>query len=430
MAVDLDPNAFFTRVDTVPDLPLSFGLWLRIDAFPHLGTGYQYAGIFYLGSEVGIAGSITFYIEAVSGTPTANPMWVSFSFGDDVQISLPAARVPLDEWMFIGVTISGSGAANLYQRFESETSFSLTDTGQDGGSYVNEKVNVGYDQSTADPDSEQFDGSVAYVRLFAAELSEADMLLESQSPIVVDTGNVYADWSMYDASGNDDSGEGNHLTPVIGDGDFTVVDDPQLLDPNTGLGAFRFDIEMQGDGLGEYSGSGAYSFDIAMGAAGIAPAIPSGEGHFSMDFALEAIGETLNVGSADFGIQFGFFGPLSRGPVIVESVGLPGVPDNLPFPIEVRLKLVDPAGNEIRGYYVDPITGHATIVPDYRFLLNLVTAQWALPFLPTEHIRPLGTMYRRVLWSVEGEGPLAVDDFVVPEDTPSPEMLHTLVVGL
>lgn len=414
MAVELSPNAFFDREGATPALPFTATLWLNIGEWVD-GPSYRWSTLIYFGASSALR-LRELYIDNDS-----NMSVLGYGGGAD----LSTDHIGEETWVFLGVTLSSTGLFTLYWRFEHEEALQSVDD-ESGDVFSNEHVSLGY---SPDDTSQHLHlaGTYAYVRVFDSELSEAQVLAESESTTAVLT--AWADWPMVDTSGDDVSGNDRHLTPIENGGSFTVVGDPQVGDPpHSGSGAFIFNTGMEAEGTGDYSGSAEYNLDLDMQSTGIAPPIPTGTGQFNLSFQVDNLGEVQYSGSAAFDLGVNFRGPFVRGTVVVENIDLPGIAENLPYPIEVRLTLVDGNHREVRGYFTDRFTGLTTLVPDHRFFLNLVTSQWALPFLPTDDIDPSGCSYRRML--LVGNSIVATDYFQVPNDLEGPLLLPSLVLSL
>lgn len=415
MAVQLESGAHFNRDAASPSFPLTVMCWVNIVVWPVPDPGYLWSNIVYFGATSN-SGMRELYLDT-SGIQNM------YAFSADIGDVAETAEVGEEVWVFLAMTIDASDFLNLYWRFEGDDVLS-TDSGDSGETYTPERIMLGRTPSTSSSQV-PLEGSLAFVRVFDSELTEGQVLTESESETAVLT--AWAEWPMSDTTGDDVSGNGRDLTPVADGGSFTVVSDPQVTEPpNLGSSFFQFSIVMDGAGTGDYSGTAQYNLDLGLQAAGIAPAIPSGTAQYNLDIVGEGTGAILYQGTGAYDLGLNMFGPIPKGTIVVENIDLPGIEDNLPFPIEVRLTLVDTNKREVLGYFTDPNTGESTIVPDHRFFLNLVTSQWSLPFLSTDNISPTGAMYRRTL--LIGKGIVGTDYFEVPGNLTGPLALPDLVL--
>lgn len=92
-------------------------------------------------------------------------------------------------------------------------------------------------RSVADS-TESFNGRLAYVRLFGAELTQSAIEAEWASPVPVSTGSLFADWPLETAADlTDHSGNGRDL--VAGSTAVTTEDGPDLVVTVTGSFALQ-----------------------------------------------------------------------------------------------------------------------------------------------------------------------------------------------
>lgn len=416
MAVQLESGAHFNRDAAPPAFPLTVTCWVQINTWPVADPGYRWSNIVYFGATSN-SGMRELYIDT-SGIQNV------YAFSHDIGDVAETTVVGEEIWVFLAITIDANDFLNLYWRFEDDDVLSSA-SGDSGETYTPERIMLGRTPATSSSQI-TLEGSLAFVRVFDSELTEAQVLAESESETAVLT--AWADWPMSDTTGDDVSGNDRDLTPVEDGGTFTVVGDPQVTEPpNTGFGVFTLELNLEGEGTGDYSATGQYNLGLEFQGAGIAPAIPEGTGQYNLDLAMSGTGATLYQGSGAFDLGLNMFGPIPRGTIVVENVDIPGVSENLPYDIEVRLTLVDSNKREIRGYFIDPTTGDSTVVPDHRFFLNPVTSQWSLPFLSTDNITPQGSLYRRML--LIGKSIVATDYFEVPDFLESPLALPDLVTS-
>jgi hypothetical protein len=112
------------------------------------------------------------------------------------------------EWRKVAISASGSSGALYVATPGGSTE---VDTGTVAGTTVPTAVTLG-GRSTTD-DSEWWNGRLAYVRLWSAVLSQAEIEAEWNSDTPVRTSGLWADWPLETHTDlTDHSGNGHHLT--------------------------------------------------------------------------------------------------------------------------------------------------------------------------------------------------------------------------
>ncbi|WP_225811333.1 LamG domain-containing protein [Streptomyces spinosus] len=135
----------------------------------------------------------------------------------------------VDTWRMIAVTVSGTGATGgkIYTRSIGGTTNIVT--GQVSGGSTPDGITL-FGRSPGDA-GEWFNGGLAYVRVWSAVLSQAEIEAEWASPTIVRTSGVWANWPLL-TNINDVSGNGRNLT--AGTTALTTEDDPPLTTTVTG----------------------------------------------------------------------------------------------------------------------------------------------------------------------------------------------------
>lgn len=177
-----------------------------------------------LHSSSGSSTTVTMTTTSSGATPivasAGNPSGIS---GTDVLV--------VDEWRMIAVTIAGTGATDgtMYTRVVGGST--NVSTGEvSGGSTPTGLTLFGRSASDA---TEWFNGGLAYVRIWSAVLSQAEIEAEWASATTVRTTDLWADWPLL-TDINDVSGNGRHLT--AGSTSLTTEDDPPIAGSGTVTG--------------------------------------------------------------------------------------------------------------------------------------------------------------------------------------------------
>ncbi|KOV86064.1 MULTISPECIES: LamG-like jellyroll fold domain-containing protein [unclassified Streptomyces] len=141
----------------------------------------------------------------------------------------------VDAWRMIAVTVAGTGATDgrIYTRTVGGTT-NVT-TGQVSGGSTPDGLTL-FGRSPGDA-GEWFNGGLAYVRVWSAVLSQAEIEAEWASPTIVRTSGVWANWPML-TNILDVSGNGRNLT--AGTTALTTEDDPPLTTTVTGSATAAF----------------------------------------------------------------------------------------------------------------------------------------------------------------------------------------------
>ncbi|MFD5697447.1 LamG-like jellyroll fold domain-containing protein [Streptomyces lasiicapitis] len=169
----------------------------------------------------------------------------------------------VDTWRMVAVTVAGTGASDgkIYTRTIGGSTNVVT--GEVSGGATPDGLTL-FGRSAGDS-GEWFNGGLAYVRVWSAVLSQAEIEAEWASATIVRTSGVWANWPMV-ADINDVSGNGRNLT--AGTTALSTEDDPPLSSSITGsaLGAFG-GLGATAVGVRTVNGSAAGAFGALTGAA-------------------------------------------------------------------------------------------------------------------------------------------------------------------
>jgi hypothetical protein len=135
-------------------------------------------------------------------------------------------------WTYIACTRDAANAGQLFQGTTPGSLTKTTATVNSSGTPTN--VNL-FGRSTSDA-TDWFSGSLAYVRLWTAVLSDTAIATESQSTTAVTTANLWGSWAFASASLSDTSGNARNWT--AGSTALTSDTDPVLTTANPKGGAF------------------------------------------------------------------------------------------------------------------------------------------------------------------------------------------------
>lgn len=174
----------------------------------------------------------------------------------------------VDVWRMLAVTVAGTGASDGKIYTKAIGGSTNVVTGQVSGGATPDGMTL-FGRSAGDA-GEWFNGGLAYVRVWSAVLSQAEVEAEWASATIVRTAGVWANWPML-TNISDVSGNGCHLT--AGTTALSTEDDPPLGATVTGtaLGAFG-GLVATASGVRTVIGSAAGSFGgLAAAAHGAVP---------------------------------------------------------------------------------------------------------------------------------------------------------------
>lgn len=169
----------------------------------------------------------------------------------------------VDTWRMLAVTIAGTGAtdATIYTRTIGGSTSAVT--GQVSGGATPDGLTV-FGRSAGDG-GEWFNGGLAYVRVWSAVLSQAEVEAEWASATIVRTSGVWANWPML-TNISDISGNGRNLT--AGTTALTTEDDPPVGSTVTGTALAAFGgLGATAAGVRTVSGTATGAFGGLTGAA-------------------------------------------------------------------------------------------------------------------------------------------------------------------
>lgn len=214
MAVDLTPDAYWSRATTGLTLPVSFCGWVRFDTTPAVYRVALYHG-------TGSYTNCLAWVRLANGTLRA----------EHAGYTGPATAVLSNStWYFFASTINtGTNNFRVYWRAEGQTSL-LSAQGTWSGTFAQDTLRWGIAPGTGSGNGH--DGQLAYCRAFTGVLAEADLLAESASPTAIAT--EWADWPFADAATSTTDASGNSRTLT-----FTAASGSQAdaTGPNISLGA-------------------------------------------------------------------------------------------------------------------------------------------------------------------------------------------------
>jgi len=141
----------------------------------------------------------------------------------------------VDTWRMLAVTIAGTGATDAKIYTKAIGGSTNVVTGQVSGGATPDGLTV-FGRSSGDS-TEWFNGGLAYVRVWSAVLSQAEIEAEWASATIVRTSGVWANWPML-TNISDISGNGRNLT--AGSTALSTEDDPPLSGAVTGTAAGAF----------------------------------------------------------------------------------------------------------------------------------------------------------------------------------------------
>lgn len=174
-----------------------------------------------------------------------------------------ADALAVDTWRMLAVTVAGTGATDgkIYTRSIGGSTNVVT--GQVSGGAIPDGLTL-FGRSAGDA-SEWFNGGLAYVRVWSAVLSQAEIEAEWASASIVRTSGVWANWPML-TDISDVSGNGRHL--VGGTTALSTEDDPPLAGAGTGTAVAAFGaLGATAGGVRAVRGSAAGAFGALAGAA-------------------------------------------------------------------------------------------------------------------------------------------------------------------
>ncbi|MFF4600540.1 LamG-like jellyroll fold domain-containing protein [Amycolatopsis sp. NPDC001319] len=204
---------------TAPSLAsVTFCCWARVNAV-HAGN------LFHPMIRVE-AGGGTAAIYSFRGTNGRTPTLYSSSSTTGIS----TAEQALSTWVFLAFTMN-SGPAQV---FAGTTPGSLTKTTGTVNTAGTPDTITLFSRSPSDG-SEWLEGSMAYVRMWTAVLSDAELAAESASTTPVRTSGLWANWPLAAASLADASGNSRPLT--AGSTALAADTDPPLSGAITGNGA-------------------------------------------------------------------------------------------------------------------------------------------------------------------------------------------------
>lgn len=202
-------------------------------ALPDPATAITVLGWAYLTADTGTfatlcrvhaaSGASTTITFATNGAAPAGPAY--FTGGGSI---ISSTGMPVGAWRKVAVTCSGTSGAVYVAAPGGATD---VDTGSVGGAAAPTGLTLA-GRSAGDA-SEPFNGRLAYWRVYAAALSQAEVEAEWASTTPVRTSNLWADWPLsVHTDLTDHSGNGRNLT--AGATATTTEDGPPIANEVTG----------------------------------------------------------------------------------------------------------------------------------------------------------------------------------------------------
>mgnify|MGYP006158962415 CR=1 FL=1 len=190
----------------------------------------------------------------------------------------------VDTWRMLAVTVAGTGATDGKIYTKAIGGATNVVTGEVSGGATPDGLAL-FGRSAGDS-GEWFNGGLAYVRVWSAVLSQAEIEAEWESATIVRTSGVWADWPML-TDINDISGNGRHLT--AGTTALSTEDDPPQPADVTGTAAAAFGgLSAAAAGVRATSGSAAGSFGgLTATALGGVPGASEGSWYGLLDILRE-----------------------------------------------------------------------------------------------------------------------------------------------
>lgn len=167
----------------------------------------------------------------------------------------------VDTWRMIAVTCAGTGATDSKIYTKTIGGSTNVATGEVSGGAAPDGLTL-FGRSAGDS-TEWFNGGLAYVRVWSAVLSQADIEAEWASATVVRTSGLWANWPLA-TNLNDISGNGRNLT--AGSTALSTEDDPPLGVSGTAV-ANLGGLTATAAGVRTVSGAAAASLGVLTGTA-------------------------------------------------------------------------------------------------------------------------------------------------------------------
>lgn len=164
-----------------------------------------YSTVLY-GNLTSDSGGAEFWLETETGGDRLDAYELAAPESQMVGVTLT-----IDTWFFVAY-VRTNAARSMY--YGTEAGGTLTEvTNSDSRTFTTDldEFYIGNDRYT-----EPFNGEIAYVRLWATNLSDAEMDAEWRSATPVKTANLRGDWRLADAATATTDSSGNSLTLTAG----------------------------------------------------------------------------------------------------------------------------------------------------------------------------------------------------------------------
>ena len=200
----------------------------------------------------------------------------------------------VDTWRMLAVTIAGTGATDAKIYTKAIGGSTNVVAGQVSGGATPDGLTL-FGRSSGDS-TEWFNGGLAYVRVWSAVLSQAEIEAEWASATIVRTSGVWANWPML-TNISDISGNGRNLT--AGSTALSTEDDPPLSGSVTGTAAGAFGaLSGTASGVRKVTGTAASTLGGLAGAASGTPKVTGTAASSGGSLAGSASGLRTVIGSA------------------------------------------------------------------------------------------------------------------------------------
>lgn len=213
-------------LNALPSSAFSVCAWVK----RKVDTGAFATAIYLTLSQSGGNGEV--YVE----TETGGDVLHAYELGAGVAESDVGAgpTLTIDTWFFAGYRRTNTARSLLYGTQAGGTLTKLTNT--DTRNYTDATNGMNGFQIGNDPFNENFNGEIAYVRLWNVALSDAEFDAEWRATTPVRTSGLRGDWRLAAAASAATDSSGNSLTLTVGG---TLADGGTNPTPPAAAGGFK-----------------------------------------------------------------------------------------------------------------------------------------------------------------------------------------------
>ncbi|MDX2702150.1 hypothetical protein PV350_04725 [Streptomyces sp. PA03-6a] len=220
----------------------------------------------------------------------------------------------VDTWRMLAVTVAGTGATDGKIYTKTIGGSTNVATGQVSGGGTPDGLTL-FGRSAGDA-GEWFNGGLAYVRVWSAVLSQAEIEAEWASTTIVRTSGVWANWPLL-TNISDISGNGRNL--VAGTTALSTEDDPPIGNVVTGSAAAAFaGLTGTAAGTRRVTGTAAGLFSAMSGTASGTRKVIGTAALVGGQLTSSATGRRIVIGSAAAQLG-GLVGTVSSPSVVIGS---------------------------------------------------------------------------------------------------------------